>query len=260
MTVAIVTGASSGLGAEYVRRIADKGYVDEIWAIARRAGRLSAVKEAVSGCVAVPVPVRILPMDITDKGAMDALRGLLASEKPEVDMLINAAGAGRIGLRGEISREEALAMIRLDCEAAVDMTESVLPYMGKGGRIMEVCSTAAFQPLQGLNVYAASKAFLLRYSRALGAELAGSGIRVTALCPYWIKDTEFISLAGGTGSRAVRGFPLASRRDLVAALSLAAMRLGLPVCTPGIICTLHRIVSVIPDTILMLGWELIRRL
>ena len=100
-------------------------------------------------------------------------------------------------------------MIDLNCKAAVNLTEAVLPYMKRGGRVLEICSSAAFQPLPGLNVYAATKAFLLSYSRALRWEVAPRGIRVTAVCPGWIK-TEFIDVAKDTqNGRTVRSYPFA---------------------------------------------------
>ena len=113
-----------------------------------------------------------------------------------------------------------------------------------------------------LNVYAASKSFLYRYSRALRVELLGRGIRVTAVCPYWIKNTEFIPRAKDTGGgTAVRRFPLASRRETVVKLALSDSRLGLPVSTPGPVCFLHRIAAkLIPSEIMMGLWALIRRI
>lgn len=253
MNIAIITGASSGLGAEFAEQLANTEKPDELWLIARREERLHALAGR------LPVKCRVLPLDVTDSEAMEGFRKMLKEEKPNVRTLIVAAGMGKIGTYRDIDRKAALAMVRLNCEAAVDMTESVLPYMEGGARILEIASTSAFQPLQGLNIYAATKAFLLRYSRGLGAELLPRGIRVTAVCPYWIKDTEFIPVAKETESAAVRHFPLASKRKNVAAASLLASRLGFPVCTPGVICTLHRIVSALPDSVLMLGWEGIRR-
>jgi len=142
------------------------------------------------------------------------------------------------------------------------MTQTVLPYMPRGSRILQVCSTAAFQPFQYLNVYAASKSFLYRYSRALRVELFSRGIKVTAVCPYWIKDTEFIATAQKTGdSSYIRGFPLASREKHIVGMALRDSRIGLPVSTPGIVCTLHRIAAkFIPGELMMGIWELIRHL
>ena len=107
-------------------------------------------------------------------------------------------------------------MIDLNCRAAAALTAAVLPYMGRGSRVLEICSSAAFQPLPGFNVYAATKAFLLRYSRALRWEAAPRGIRVTAVCPGWIR-TDFMDVARDTkNGRTVRSFPFAQRPETVA--------------------------------------------
>lgn len=196
--IAVVTGASSGLGQEFVRQLegACRGEnalfeecPEELWVIARREERLHALAEVTS------IPLRVLPMDLTQKDSIDALAELLERENPEVLMLINAAGFGRIGRTMDQTLDELDGMIDLNCRAAVDLTQLVLPYMRKNGRILEICSTAAFQPITRLNVYAATKAFLYHYSRALRVELLPLSIYVTAVCPYWVKDTEFISLA-----------------------------------------------------------------
>lgn len=259
MKTAIVTGASSGLGREYVRRLdrrslAGKEPLDEIWVIARRRERLAGLKEECR------TPVRILSADLTEESSMDEIRALLKKESPDVRMLICAAGFGKIGNYETVGRENELRMIDLNCRAAVDITQSVLPYMSRGSCIIEVCSTAAFQPFQELNVYAASKSFLLHYTRGLSAELSPRRIKVCAVCPYWIRDTEFIPVAKETKSASIRHFPLSSRVSSVAAVSLWCARAGLPVSTPGIVCTVHRIVSMVPDSLLMLLWALLRRL
>ena len=254
MSIAIITGASSGLGAEYARQISEKNKVDEIWVIARRVERLEALKKELS------VPVRIFQMDLVADGDMERFRETLAEEKPDVAYLIHAAGFGKIGTYQQIDRKVSMGMVRLNCEAAVDITESVIPYMRRKSRIIEIASTSAFQPFQGLNVYAASKAFLLRYSRALGVELLGTGITVTAVCPYWIKDTEFIPVAGETKSTAIHHFAFASKKKNVVAVSLFFAEKGFPVCTPGIVSSIHRVMTVLPDSVLQLIWSGLRRL
>jgi len=257
MRIAIITGASSGLGKEYVRQLAHKEkQLDQLWIIARRTDRLEEIKKN------TPLPVRPLSMDLTEESSMKELEDLLQAEKPQIQLLINAAGFGKVGNYQAVSRLESDRMITLNCKSAVDMTLICLPYMQRGSRIMEVCSTAAFQPFQMLAIYAASKAFLYRYSRALRVELFPRGIKVTAVCPYWIKDTEFIPVAKQTDSKkAIRHFPLAGHSRSVAALSLFDSRIGLPVSTPGPICFLHRIVAkFIPGELMMGLWALIRRI
>lgn len=255
MKTAIVTGASSGLGCEFIRQLDRQEQLDEIWAIARRKDRLLALQQQVK------TKVRVLALDLTDKQSFSELDALLEQEKPDVRVLINAAGFGKIGRSWEISRDDSDNMIDLNCRAAVALTQTVLPYMARGARILEICSTAAFQPFPYLNIYAASKAFLYRYSRALRVELFGRGVKVTAVCPYWIKDTEFIATAKKTrDSSYIRDFPLASRGKLVVRMALTDSRLGFAVSTPGVVCTLHRIVAkFIPSEAMMGLWAIIRR-
>lgn len=256
MRIGIVTGASSGLGREFVKQISEKEHLDEVWAIARRENRLRQLKEQTK------MPVRPIGMDLTDGKSFLTLRKLLENEKPNVRILINAAGYGRMGNYADIPLEDNSGMIDLNCRALVNMTLTVLPYMNRGARIMEICSSSAFQPLPGLNVYAASKAFVMHYSRALRWELFSRGVHVTAVCPYWIRDTEFIPVSKKTrNSHAVRHFPFASRVHCVAAHALIDSRLNLPVSTPGIVCFFQRIFAkFIPHEITTLLWEGIRRI
>ncbi|MCD7858495.1 MAG: SDR family NAD(P)-dependent oxidoreductase [Clostridiales bacterium] len=256
MNIGIVTGASSGLGRTFVRQLSGQEALDEIWVIARREERLHALEAQVE------TPLRCIPLDLTERTSFQALETLLKAEQPDVRVLINAAGFGKIGAWKDISMADCDGMIDLNCRAAVDMTQLVLPYMGKGSRVLEICSTAAFQPFPYLGVYAASKAFLYRYSRALRAELRGTGVSVTAVCPYWVKDTEFISKAQKTqNSGYIRHFPLASSEENVVRHALADAKLGLAVSTPGPVCTVHRVAAKFLPSELMMGvWALLRRI
>ena len=190
--IAIITGASSGLGREFVRLLdADSAgestgefHPDELWIIARRKERL---EELAAGLRTDTV---VLPLDLTDKTSVTQLQEKLSAEQPDVRVLINAAGSGKIAASEALTLEQVDTMIDLNCRAAVDVTQACLPYMSSGAKIMEVCSTAAFQPIPYLNVYAASKAFLYRYSRALRFELRPRDITVTAVCPYWITGSR----------------------------------------------------------------------
>lgn len=255
MKIAIVTGASSGLGREFVRLLDCGERLDEIWVIARRGDRLKALREEIT------TPLRPLTLDLAEKPSIRELRDCLEAEKPQVRMLINAAGFGKIGSYADISLEDCESMIDLNCRGAVALTQVVLPHMGPGARIMEVCSTAAFQPFPYLDVYAASKAFLYRYSRALRVELLSRKISVTAVCPYWIRDTGFIDTARKTrNSTYIRHFVLASRERSVARWAMFDTRLGLPVSTPGPVCLIHRVVAkFIPSELMMGLWAVLRR-
>ena len=253
--IAIVTGASSGLGREFVKQISKSRALDEIWVIARRKDRLEEVRKLSK------VALRPIALNLTEKSAFDVLRHALEAENPDVRFLVNAAGVGKIGMTRELTVQENDQMIDLNCRAAVDTTLTVLPYMGRGSELINICSVAGFQPLTGLNTYAATKAFLLNWTKALHHELLLSGIRVTALCPYWVKDTEFIPVAKDTGKTSINNFYFAGHAKYIVREALRASRLNLWVCSPGMVAKAERLISwVLPDCVIVPVWDLLRRL
>ena len=194
MNIAIVTGASSGMGREAAVQIADRfGGIEEIWLIARRKERL----EELEGHL--PARIRCFGIDITSPEQRKTLETAFKEEKPNVKFLVNAAGFGKIGNVGEVDIDEECGMVRLNCEALCAVTHLVLPYMSRNSRILQFASSAAFLPQPKFSIYAATKAFVLSYSRALGAELKEKEIYVTAVCPGPV-DTEFFEVAETTGS------------------------------------------------------------
>jgi len=189
MKIAIVTGASSGMGREAVVQLADRfSRLEEIWVIARRKERLENLKGQ------VPVPLRIICLDLSLEQDLARLGEELKQQKPDVKILVNAAGYGKIGNVGSVDISQESGMVRVNCETLVRVTHQVLPYMSRHGRILQFASAAAFLPQPGFAVYAATKAFVLSYSRALGRELKGRDIRVTAVCPGPVR-TEFFRIA-----------------------------------------------------------------
>ena len=204
-------------------------------------------------------PMRPLALDLTRLESVETLRVLMREEAPEVAVLVNAAGFGKFGTCADLTLQETCDMIDLNCRAAAALTAAVLPYMGRGSRVLEICSSAAFQPLPGFNVYAATKAFLLRYSRALRWEAAPRGIRVTAVCPGWIR-TDFMDVARDTkNGRTVRSFPFAQRPETVARRALRNSRL-LAVTTCGLPALVQRVASkFLPHCFIMACWEGLRR-
>ena len=181
MSIAIVTGASSGIGTELVRQLESyTDNVDEIWAIARRENLLEELKSKTK------LKVKPIPLDLTDLKSLDTLSQMLNEAKSEVSVLINCAGYGKFGSYADIENSEALGMIDLNCRALVGVTNVALPFMKSGSKILQVCSISSFQPLPLMSVYAASKVFVLNYSRALWKELRPRGITVTTLCPGWV--------------------------------------------------------------------------
>ena len=200
MTVAIVTGASSGMGREFVRQLSQYVQVDEIWAIARRANALEALKEEVS------VPVRPVVLDLLKEDSFHTFRQLLEQEKPDVKLLVNAAGFGKFGAYHKVSLEDDCRMIDLNCKALLAMTRLCLPYMHQGSHILQLDSLSAFQPVPFITTYGATKAFVLSYCRSMNRELRSRGIRMMAMNPGWVK-TEFFDHAFQTnGDGEVRYF------------------------------------------------------
>ena len=188
MNIAVVTGASSGMGREFVTQLPAFVQVDEIWAIARREQALASLQEECK------IPVRPICLDLCKEESFRALGQLLDAEKPDVKLLVNAAGFGKFGAYHKISLEDDLRMIDLNCKALVAVTRTVLPYMGPGSHVLQLDSLSAFQPVPFITTYGATKSFVLSYSRAMNRELKGSGIRMMAMNPGWVK-TEFFNHA-----------------------------------------------------------------
>ncbi len=286
MRIAIITGASSGLGAEYVSLIDAKNYVDEIWVIARRGKRLEELQEKCK------TPVRPLCLDLTSSKSMEKLQNLLeeTAKNPNVKnvnaedsgdknpnsphkkqtqndptlqiaLLINAAGFGKFGDTSTLSQSEINSMIALNCTALVEVTRICLPYMSRGSRILQFASSAAFQPLQGLSIYAASKSFVLSFTRSLRRECKGRGIYISAVCPIWVK-TEFIKVARECkdGTSVKHPWPQISAKRVVK-WSNFINKLNYPVICCSPFSFLMRLFGkIIPAPIMMWIWEGMRKI
>ena len=188
MRIAVVTGASSGMGREFVKQLDAKQRFDEIWVIARRRDKLESLSEEVGA------PVRPICLDLTERESYDQYAALLEQEKPDIAVLVNGSGFGKFGAFTDISLEDQLSMIDLNDKALVAVTYLSLPYMKEGGQIYQIDSLSSFQPVPYINVYGATKAFVLSFSRALNVELKKRRIRVMAVCPGWVK-TDFFDRA-----------------------------------------------------------------
>lgn len=188
--IAVITGASSGMGREFVLALDAAETYDEIWLIARRLDKLEAL------AAETRAPARPLSLDLSDPADWAAYRTLLETEKPRVVTLVNAAGFGKFRAFQDLTLDEQLAMIDLNDKALVAMTYLTLPHMAEGGQIYQLGSLSSFQPVPYINVYGASKAFVLSFSRALHKEMKTlhRDIRVMAVCPGWVR-TEFFDHA-----------------------------------------------------------------
>ena len=199
MKIAIVTGASSGMGREFVRQLHAYVRPDEIWAVARRKAALEALASETD------IPVRPIALDLGKEASFEEFAALLEVEKPEVTLLVNAAGFGKFGDLQAIPMEDDLKMVDLNCKALVAMTRICLPYMHRGSHVLQLDSLSAFQPVPYITTYGASKAFVLSYTRACNAELKPQGIRMMAMNPAWVK-TEFFDHAFQTNASRVQNF------------------------------------------------------
>ena len=188
MKVAIITGASSGMGYEFAKRLNSFSDIEEVWLIARREDRLNELAKQLD------FKVRVLAWDLTDPKTCDTYKELLNSLKSEISLLINCSGFGKFCKTDEVDVSVNLNMIDLNCKAIVYMCQASIPYFTKGARVINIASVAAMQPVPYINVYAATKAFVLSFSRALNRELKSNGVSVTAVCPFWTK-TEFFDRA-----------------------------------------------------------------
>ncbi len=184
MRIAVITGASAGIGREFVYAVDKEMELDEIWVIARREERLLELKEKCRN------PIRPIPLDLSDTDNVERYRELLEREKPEIGLLINAAGCGVFGPFAEKELDKLLMSARLNSLALTAMCHVSLPYMKAGSAIVNMGSNSAWQPVPLQAVYGASKSYVLSLSRAIGRELKPKGIHVMCVCPGWIK-TEF---------------------------------------------------------------------
>ncbi len=188
MSVAIVTGASSGIGKEFVKQLNDYCDITEFWLIARRVDKLNELSQELNkNC-------KVLPLDLSTKKGLTEFSAVLKQTKPNVKYLVNAAGYGKYGNYNVVDTKTSFNMIDLNVKALVYVTQETIPYMCEGGNIIQIGSASTYNPLPNMNVYAATKSFVKHYSRALNVELKDKNISVTTVCPGWVK-TDFFSRA-----------------------------------------------------------------
>jgi len=198
---ALITGASFGIGMEFARIFAREGY--NLVLVARSADRLRQLASELEK--AHGTRSLILAADLSDPGAAAYVLDQTSRADIPVDVLVNNAGFGQYGPFAENDLEECLRQIQLNVTTLTHLTRLYLPAMiaRKSGRILNVASTAAFQPGPLMAVYFATKAYVLHFSEALANELGGSGITVTCLCPG-ATSTEFHKRANATGMRLLK--------------------------------------------------------
>lgn len=210
MNVIVITGASSGIGMEFALEMDNYfSNVDEFWLVARSRDKLEEIAKVMEH------KTRILAMDITQDAQLDRLEDTLTDNHAVVRILVNCAGYGLMGSFEKQERAGVLGMVRLNCEALTNITHRLIPYMKKGSRIIQMASSAAFAPQADFAVYAATKSYVLSFSRALGVELVDKGIYVTSVCPGPV-DTPFFDIAEKTGTTlAIKKFTMVDAEQVV---------------------------------------------
>jgi uncharacterized protein len=206
--IALITGASSGIGAELARVFAERGH--EVVLVARREARLVTLADEIAAG-GRPRPT-VLRADLEQRDAVAELAAALASRGLEPAYVVNNAGFGLSGRAADLDRDEQLAMIDLNVRALTELSLAFVDSLVRQrGGILNVASIAGFLPGPGRAVYYASKAYVLSFSEALHAELSSRGVRVTALCPGPV-PTEFQARAGSEGGLGERGIMVLSAR------------------------------------------------
>ena len=246
--IAIVTGASSGIGREFVALLLKEEGIDELWAIGLNEDRLKEVKETDRD------RVRLFAMDLTDRKNLDILEALIVSESVNIKWLVNCAGYAKFCDWSGIDRYTSINMIDLNVSALVAMGLICLPYMKKGGHVVNMASQASFQPLPYQNIYSSTKAFVRNYTRALNVELKSKGVVATAVCPGWMQ-TRLIERAIVKGEKGTRVFPHIVYPEVVAKKAINDAKKSKDISIYGLYTKLsHTVAKILPQKCMMGIW------
>ena len=248
MAVAIITGASSGIGREFAKNLNSMLGIDEFWFVARSEDKMRALADELS------VNAKIIGADLTTKEGVDKVREALAENKPSVKFLVNASGFGNFGAFDQISEDEAIKIIDLNVKALVLLTHMTVPYMERGGRIIQLGSGSCFTPLPYFNLYSSSKVFVLHYTKSLNYELKKYGIRATCFCPGWV-ETDFLGKSVANGNAHPKAMkPILNCEKVVKGCVKAAVKGKAMYVTGWYTKMQHVLFKLVPDSILTRIW------
>ena len=259
MKTAVITGASSGLGREFVRQFYSVfPEIERVWLIARRTDRLQdmaarfAAKfgpELAEQLEEKGISTLTLPLDLCDTMSFTAYQEHLVEEQPEIALLVNNAGCGYLGNIGEIDTVSQTRMIDLNLRALTAITNLSVPYMEAGSRILNVSSIASFCPTPRMTVYSATKAYVSAYTIGAAEELKAKGITVTAVCPGPMA-TEFLAVGHVVDSRPFELLPYCDQVQ-VAGGALRAAKAGQTIYTPRLFYKFYRLLAKLTPAKLM---------
>lgn len=247
MNIAIVTGASSGFGKEFVKQINEKYELDEIWVVARRIDRLEELKKEYKR------PIRVFGLDLTKSDSLTVIESAVKETHANVKLLVNNAGFGLFAAFQDGDLDTWLRMIDLNDKTLVALTYLMLPYMKEGSEIINIASMAAYQPIPYIGIYGASKAFVLSFTRALNVELKPKKIKAIAVCPFWTK-TEFFDVAVKDNS-VITYYSHYNTIEKVVRLALKNIKKGKDVSISDFPVKFQRfLVKVLPTKLVMKVW------
>ena len=248
MRIAVITGASSGVGLEFARLLVGEDSLDQVWAIARGQTGLDRLKAQLGE------KIRPVALDLSQAEEIARLGQLLSQERPEILWLVNSAGYAKFCSCEELSVADSRNLIDLNINGVVSVGLTCLPYLIPSAHILNVASQASFQPLPYLNLYSASKAFVRNYSRALNVELKGRGVSVTAVCPGWM-STALYDRASMGAKKDVTRFVGLSKPGPVVEKALADARRGRDISVFGPYAKFtHAASKLLPQRVMMGLW------
>lgn len=248
--IAIITGASSGLGKEFVRLLANDENLDEIYALARNEEKLNDLKSEFGE------KIKPYSIDLSDINNIKNFENFIKNLNANIKILINNAGYAKFCSYDDISIDESLNMIDLNISGVVAMGLVCIPFMGIGSHIINIASQAGFQPVPYQNIYSATKSFVKNYSQALNVELKDKGIKVTAVCPGWIK-TNLFDRGCINAKIAPKNFVFMVTPDVVAQKALKDAHKGKDISVYGLYVNFCRIMTrILPEKWIMKIWLL----
>lgn len=237
MNIAVITGASSGLGAQYAKTVIELyPHLDEIWLIARRKERLKKFAKEHK-----QITIRPVALDLSQNSSYNELELLLEKEKPNIKILVNNAGFKRPGAFVSMKKSDILSMIDLNVKGFTMINRVCLPYMKSGSLGIMICSVSSFCPVPNQAVYSASKIYIRFMSRALREEVRKDGINILAMCPGNM-DAEMNPKGGTSQSDKVDKLPFLDMKKITRK-SIQLARKGYALYTPGGLYKFYRFVS-----------------
>ena len=248
--IIIVTGASSGMGKDFIIEYCkDKKDIDEVWGIAKDEEGFDDLESNVN------IKIVKLVIDLSKKEELDKIKEKIDKETPNILLLGNFAGFGKFDHSENISLSTKLNMIDVNVKAPLSMIDFCLPYMKEGSKILNVASCAAFQPIPYINDYASTKAFLLSYSRALNRELRYRGIHVMVATPYWTKTNFFNRAVKKDKKEVVIKYDVMYDSKDVVKLMISDLNKNKEISIYGALNKFQRVlVKVLPHSIVMNIW------